>query len=265
MIGCRFTPINMKPTLIRTTCRRKRTTTILLRTSLSINFFLFLFIFYLTNNNIWDQAYSTVRKSVWHGGHPAEDRIGSCWCGKQDGYCMCTPNLAIDLIITSSSSSSGGEIHEDNHQQTVPTIEDYVWLVRRKDTNQLATMGGFVEMDETVEDAVKRELMEEMALSLNAAPKLVGLYSDPRRDNRRRTASVVFAVHLSTQNMHPHAGDDAKEVVKIPFSSIENHDFFSDHRTILLDYRATLTRKVVEDWTTEGDFAVDIQRSTCVT
>ena len=63
---------------------------------------------------------------VWHGGHPKDTHSGSCWCGSADGYCMCTPNLAIDLIITSGN---------DNKHQNI-------WLVRRKDTNQLATMGG---------------------------------------------------------------------------------------------------------------------------
>ena len=252
--------------------RRKRATSVpsvhvLLRISLAINCILLLIIFYLNlgtdvivNKNT-DNL--NVIETSWHGGHPAENRSGSCWCGKHDGYCMCTPNLAIDLIITSSSSSSSSSSSGIINKSKVPTVDDYIWLVRRKDTNQLATMGGFVDVNETVEDAVKRELMEEMALTLhtNVPPKLVGLYSDPRRDNRRRTASAVFAVHLP-HIQHPHAGDDAKEVVQIPISSIEDHDYFADHRTILLDYRATLIGDIIKD-STEGDFAADIQRSTC--
>jgi 8-oxo-dGTP diphosphatase len=160
---------------------------------------------------------------------------------------MCTPNLAIDLIITSSGKN-------DN------TV-DYVWLVRRKDTDQLATMGGFVDITETVEQAVKRELKEEMGFDLLATPKLVGVYSDPRRDNRRRTASAVFAVHL-TEDWQPHAGDDAKEIVKLSIDDIENHEYFADHRTILLDYRTGLRGEAFQK-STEGDFAPDIFRSTC--
>ena len=233
---------------------RKAVLPTVLQLSLSINFISILALLYLSlgvNDRTHSRDKVTETATVWHGGHPAEDRSGSCWCGTQDKYCMCTPNLAIDLIITSSGV-------ENNQEGTA----DFVWLVRRKDTNQLATMGGFVDVNETVEDAVKRELMEEMALTLREPPTLVGIYSDPRRDNRRRTASAVFAVHLSA-DIRPHAGDDAKEVVKISINEIENHTYFSDHRTILLDYRSTLRGEVVEQHSTEGDFAEDILRSTC--
>jgi 8-oxo-dGTP diphosphatase len=123
-------------------------------------------------------------------------------------------------------------------------------------------MGGFVESNETVENAVKRELQEEMGYDLkDTIPRLVGVYSDPRRDNRRRTVSAVFAVHMN-EDFQPHAGDDAKEVIKISIDDIEKHTYFSDHRTILLDYRGQI-RKESHQVSTEGDFASDIVRSTC--
>jgi 8-oxo-dGTP diphosphatase len=195
---------------------------------------------------------------TWHGGHPAEDRRGSCWCGAADQYCMCTPNLAIDLIITSSSKAVAV-----NGRQETSGAEDFVWLVRRKDTDQLATMGGFVDLEETVEQAVMRELKEEMGVQLTIPPKLVGVYSDPRRDIRRRTASAVFAVHLS-EDFYPQPGDDAKEIVKVPIEDIEKHSYFADHRTILLDYRSSLIGETPYE-STKGDFANDIIRSTCST
>lgn len=42
--------------------------------------------------------------------------------------CMCTAAVAIDCILTSGS--------------------EHFWLVKRKDTGQYATMGGFVEVGE---------------------------------------------------------------------------------------------------------------------
>jgi 8-oxo-dGTP diphosphatase len=190
----------------------------------------------------------------WHGGHPIQDRSGACWCGGIDEYCMCTPSLAIDLIITSASFSEGN-FNDVN-------VAEYIWLVRRKDTDQLATMGGFVNINETVEHAVKRELQEEMGLELRFPPRLVGVYSDPRRDNRRRTVSAVYAVHLE-DNFQPQAGDDAKEVIRISIDEIELHSYFSDHRTILLDYRSQIRGETFRE-STKGDFAADIVRSTCV-
>jgi 8-oxo-dGTP diphosphatase len=225
-----------------------------LQVSLSINLVSVVGLLYLSfstsSGDCCIRNHVTETTSVWHGGHPAEDKFGSCWCG-EDKYCMCTPNLAIDLIITSGGMNSEGSA----------TVDSF-WLVRRKDTNQLATMGGFVEVHETVEDAVTRELKEEMDLTFRETPKLVGIYSDPRRDNRRRTASVVYAVHLPRE-ISPRAGDDAKEVVKIPIHEVQNHSYFSDHKTILLDYLHSKGLAVQHSHRTDGDFAGDIVRSTC--
>jgi 8-oxo-dGTP diphosphatase len=173
----------------------------------------------------------------WNGGHPLDTRTGNCWCN-QERYCMCTPSLAIDLIITSG--------------------QKHLWLVRRKDTSQLAVMGGFVMVGESTEDAVKRELLEEMNISLLAAqrPILFGMYADPRRDNRRHTASAVYMVHID-ENTHPVAADDVKDVQRIALSEIEKYDFFADHKTILLDYRQSLLKNGMESGNS------DVSRSLC--
>jgi 8-oxo-dGTP diphosphatase len=179
------------------------------------------------------------KEMKWNGGHPAETRPGQCWCAV-DSYCMCTPSLAIDLIIASGP--------------------DHVWLVRRKDTSQLATMGGFVQVGETVEATVKRELMEEMGIDLKRHQiQLFGVYSDPRRDNRRHTTSAVFAVHLDAE-LHPHADDDVKDVQRIPLADIEKHEYFADHKTILMDYKRAVGQTKSQD---DGDFAADVARSIC--
>jgi 8-oxo-dGTP diphosphatase len=225
---------------------RKRSKDPILRASLAANVILLLFVLYLVMVILpREEDFGRAKgiDMVWHGGHPADSHPGSCWCGANDGYCMCTPNLAIDVIVTTGKN------------------REYLWLVRRKDTSQLATMGGFVEIDESSEQAVKRELMEEMAVDLTIPPQLFGLYSDPRRDNRRRTVSAVYAVHLDSEQV-PRAGDDAKEVKRIRMDDIEQHEYFADHRTILLDYRRYVRRDTPEVMS-DGDFATDVIRSTC--
>jgi 8-oxo-dGTP diphosphatase len=196
----------------------------LFKLSLVLNLFCLLQYFFMKSNG--DKSLLLRGDEMtWHGGHPvAQEHSGSCWCGAEDHYCMCTPNLAIDLVIAT---------HDDSH----------IWLVQRKDTNQLATMGGFVDVAETPEQAVHRELQEEMGIVLDPTqeqPQLLGVYSDPKRDNRRRTVSVVYVVRLS-HSIEPKAADDVKDVRKISLDKIEDHEYFADHKTILLDYRQSLT------------------------
>ncbi len=233
--------------------RRRRRTALptALQVSLSINLVLAFSLLYLflvaeectvRNSSSTSPQHLIETKTVWHGGHPLDEKYGSCWCG-EDKYCMCTPQLAIDLIITTAE-------------------QDSFWLVRRKDTNQLATMGGFVEVNESAEDAIRRELYEEMSFTMSETPTLVGMYSDPRRDNRRRTASAVYAVRL-TNDAEPRAGDDAKEVLQIPMDDLEKHTYFADHGTILLDYRAALRGEPFEQHRMEDEFIGGVVRSTC--
>ena len=78
-----------------------------------------------SQSKIGSRLHGTEHK--WHGGHPSQDRYGSCWCGG-DKYCMCTPSVAIDIVIYFKTTKSKDGIH--------------VWVVRRADTGQLATIGG---------------------------------------------------------------------------------------------------------------------------
>ena len=101
------------------------------------------------------------------GGSPE----GACWVGP-DSYAMCTPSLAIDLVIESG--------------------EDAVVLVRRGDNGKFATMGGFVDVGEAPRDAVARELKEETNLDLASPPSLLGVFGDLGGAARRRhTVSAV--------------------------------------------------------------------------
>lgn len=57
-----------------------------------------------------------------------------------------------------------------------------VLLERRSDNGFWGLPGGAVEIGESVEQAIKREVMEETDLTVEVK-RLVGVYSDPRRHN----------------------------------------------------------------------------------
>ena len=85
-----------------------------------------------------------------------------------------------------------------------------VLLIRRANEpfrGAYALPGGFVDIGETVEAACRREVLEEAGIAI-AELRLVGVYSDPRRDPRGHTVSVAYLAHLPDAP-NPKAGSDA--------------------------------------------------------
>lgn len=112
----------------------------------------------------------------------------------------------------------------------VTILNGKVVLVRRKNPpyqGMFALPGGFVEIGETTENAVLRELKEETGLSAEIV-KLLGVYSDPDRDPRGYTVSVCYLV---IGNGKPVADTDAKEIGIFDITEIPELAF--DHNKII--------------------------------
>jgi 8-oxo-dGTP diphosphatase len=107
-----------------------------------------------------------------------------------------------------------------------------VVLIERENFPQgWALPGGFVDYGESVETAAVREAKEETCLNVQLIEQFHA-YSDPRRDPRHHTVSIVF---IATANGTPRGGDDAKVARVFGENEIPNPVVF-DHAHILREY-----------------------------
>jgi len=106
-------------------------------------------------------------------------------------------------------------------------------LIKREEEpfqGQYALPGGFVEYGETVEAALRREVLEETGLLVDVS-SLVGIYSDPRRDPRGHVVSAAFAAVIVNGVLA--SGSDAAEAT---FWEITNLPLLAfDHAQIIQD------------------------------
>lgn len=126
-----------------------------------------------------------------------------------------TPALTVDIVI---------EL-QDRPERPIVLIE------RKYEPLGWALPGGFVDLGETVEQAAVREAKEETNLAVTLM-QLLGCYSDPMRDQRRHTVSLVYIAQASGA---PIGCDDAKRAQVV--SPFEPPPLVFDHALILQDYQ----------------------------
>ena len=95
-----------------------------------------------------------------------------------------------------------------------------------------AIPGGFVDVGEIVEYAAVREAWEEVCLDISLIA-LLGIYSDPSRDNRGHTVTAVYVAEASGT---PKAADDAKNCRFFNLDALPEPLAF-DHAQVLADYK----------------------------
>ena len=172
-------------------------------------------------------------------------------------------NLKMKVVITSRGGKNGGStklteeahelikkyekydelfMHVIKHPYLKPSLtvdmilveNEKILLIKRKREpfkGYYALPGGFVEYGERVEDAAVREMKEETSLNVSVE-RLIGVYSDPHRDPRGHTVTVVFKVKRLSGI--PSGKDDATEAKFFPLKSLPKLAF--DHQNIIQDY-----------------------------
>lgn len=110
--------------------------------------------------------------------------------------------------------------------------EGIVLIERANAPHGWAFPGGFVDVGESVETAAMREAREETGLEVELV-ELLGVYSDPDRDPRGHTVSIVFVARAAGQ---PRAASDAAGAAVFPPDEPPCPLAF-DHAWILEDYR----------------------------
>lgn len=116
-----------------------------------------------------------------------------------------------------------------------PGNETEVLLIRRKNPpfeGQWAAPGGFIDMDETPEAAVLRELYEETGIE-GVALVQYHTYGAVDRDPRHRTISIAFAGLLNDNNQSVRGGDDASDAAWFPVNNLPRLAF--DHSEVITD------------------------------
>jgi 8-oxo-dGTP diphosphatase len=122
------------------------------------------------------------------------------------------PLLTVDIIIRTKGRS--------------------VVLIERKNPPYgWALPGGFVDYGESLETAAWREAREETGLEVEDLEQL-RVYSDPNRDPRHHTVTVVFC---ALGKGIPKAADDARQAKAFRIEELPANLAF-DHARILADY-----------------------------
>lgn len=126
-----------------------------------------------------------------------------------------TPALTVDIIIEM----------QDRPDRPILLIE------RKYPPYGWAIPGGFVDVGERVEHAAIREAKEETSVDVTLT-QLLGVYSDPSRDPRGHTVSLVYVASATGE---ARAEDDAKNLTYWSKDALPEQLAF-DHGKILADY-----------------------------
>lgn len=149
---------------------------------------------------------------------PHSQAVYDLVCFKFNRWFHTSPRLAADVLVVNDNK---------------------VLLIERKyPPYGWAIPGGMVDYGEKVETAASRELGEETNIFVDESDlRLIGIYSDPDRDFRGHTVSVVYYTYSDKE---PKAADDAKNARYFSLDNLPELAF--DHAEIIGDFKKLTTK-----------------------
>jgi 8-oxo-dGTP diphosphatase len=108
--------------------------------------------------------------------------------------------------------------------------------------NQWALVGGFVKDNETLNDAVNRELQEETGIKVNYLEQLFTFGDKIDRDPRFRVVSVAYFALVNSTKLVLQADSDAEDAKWFSINDLPNLAF--DHKEILQTAQNRLQSKL---------------------
>ena len=118
----------------------------------------------------------------------------------------------------------------------IPVLPDgRIVMIQRSDSGKWGLPGGMVDWGEDIPHAARRELEEETGLKLTKIKSLRGVYSDPKRDPRFHSISVLLEVEAEGE-LEP---EDKLEILQVKAFAIDElplGDLSHDHDRQLQDY-----------------------------
>lgn len=118
------------------------------------------------------------------------------------------PSVTVDMLLFTVVDKVVEDIRKLNEKEL------RILLIKRKDhpyIGEWAIPGGFVNINESIEEAAHRELKEETNID-NIYMEQLATFGDVGRDTRMRVISTAYMALVPNKNLNPIAGDDAENV-----------------------------------------------------
>jgi 8-oxo-dGTP diphosphatase len=118
----------------------------------------------------------------------------------------------------------------------IPVLPDgRIVMIQRSDSGKWGLPGGMIDWGEDIPHAAKRELEEETGLKLVKIKSLRGVYSDPQRDPRLHSISILLEVSAEGE-LEPKDKLEVLQVKAFTRDELPLGDLSHDHDQQLQDY-----------------------------